>query len=86
MEINTVSKLIEQLVQISALPNALKSALYASAQVVEEKFFTTQSDFRAALSGANLADAQQLDAALQAVWWRCLPLALWFKDRLQLTV
>jgi hypothetical protein len=81
-----VSKLIELLVPIDSLTLSMKNSLYASAEVVEEGFFNAQSDLKTKLAGADLADPAELDAALQAVWWRCFTLAASFKERLKLVI
>jgi hypothetical protein len=75
------SKLIEELVPIHSLPGDVRNALYASAQEVSDRFFEVQSELRAALDCGSSIEA---DAALDAVWWRCLPVAEWFRQRLQL--
>jgi hypothetical protein len=77
------SKLIEGLVQIKDLKPAFKNAIMASAQIAEEQFYECQIDLKAALDcGVNT----HTSIAMDAVWWRCLNVAQWFKLRLQLVV
>jgi hypothetical protein len=75
------SKLIENLVPIDSLKPEMRSALYASAQLVADKFFETQNELRVALECGSSVDAA---AAMDAVWWRCVPIAEWFRERLKL--
>jgi hypothetical protein len=75
------SKLIENLVPVDSLKPEMRSALYASAQLVADKFFETQNELRVALECGSSVDAA---GAMDAVWWRCLPIAEWFRERLKL--
>lgn len=76
-----LSKLIEKLESIETLKPRMRSAFLASAQVVEDNFYEVQAELRAALN-CESDDAARL--AMDAVWWRSLDVARWFKNRLQL--
>jgi hypothetical protein len=75
------SRLIEDVVQIHSLKPQLKGAILVSSEQVSQKFFAFQLQLRDALEEGKNSDVQ---AAMHAVWWRCLDLTSWFKDRLQL--
>lgn len=77
----TPSMLIEALVPIDSLKPELRSAIYASAQLVQEKFFEVQNELKVALDCASSPEAA---AAMEMVWWRCLPISDWFRERLGL--
>ncbi len=75
-----LSKPIEALVPISSLSASQKNALYAAAEVVQQAFFDLQHELKAAMGADNL----DVNVAIQAVWWRALALAEWFRNRLNL--
>jgi hypothetical protein len=75
------SKLIELLTPIANVPDQSRSAILASAQLVAEAFYEGQLELQALL---NYRDSAEATAALDALWWRCRPIADWFQDRLQL--
>lgn len=77
------SKPMEVWTAIDQLRPSLKSAIYASAEIVQEKFYEVQQSLREALDCTTHSDSA---IALDAVWWRCLKLANWHADRLQLLV
>lgn len=77
------SKPMEVWTTIDQLKPSIKSAIYACSEVVQERIFEVQRDLREALDCKNYSDNA---IALDAVWWRCLNLANWHADRLQLLV
>lgn len=79
------SKLIESTgwVQINDLTPSQRSAIFAAAEVATEKFYELQIQLNIAL---NDAQSQDVKTALDAVWWRSLELADWFKDKLHLQI
>lgn len=75
------SILVEALVPIGSLKPQLRSAIQASSELVAETFFELQQDLRSVLDCGASSDAA---AAMDAVWWRCVALVDWFRQRLQL--
>lgn len=65
------------------LPTVTSNAIYASAEVVAEKIWDNFAEMRKALKADSNRDTS---LALDAVWWRSLQLAPWFKDALQLVL
>ncbi len=79
----SVSKLIEQLIPIDQVPQAAKQRLFVSSELVCDAFYEAQIDLKNAMNCPSHGDTQ---IAMDAVWWRTLALANWFKERLQLLV
>jgi hypothetical protein len=79
------SKLIESAdwLQINDLTPSQKNNFFAASEVVSEKFYEVQNDLVAAL---NCSQTYESKISLDAVWWRSLDLAKWFKDRLHLQI
>lgn len=78
------SKLLsDRLVPIANHSPTLRSSVCACAELVSEQYFAVQTELRLALESAQNPD---VCLALDAVWWRCLPIAQWFKSRLRLLV
>ena len=75
------SKLLEQLVPMDQIRPATRSAIFACAQLVTEAFYEAQLEIQKTVKYREGAESA---TALDAVWWRCAPIAQWFKDRLEL--
>lgn len=75
------SKPIEDLVTIDRLSDKFKNTLLAAAMEVEDMHHAQQPHLRQALGAADNVDVA---TALQAVWWRAIALAPWFRNRLNL--
>lgn len=75
------SKLLEQLVPMDQIKPATRSAIFACAQLVTEAFYEAQLEIQKTM---NYRESVDVSAALDAVWWRCAPIAQWFKERLEL--
>lgn len=77
------SKLIEDLNPIHTLPKRVKTSIMAAAEVLLERFYQIQPDFREAIqvkaNGRSCASAD-------AIWWRSLDLVEWFRQRLGLLI
>lgn len=70
---------IELCSQFSTIHKGTANALVASAEVTAEALWTCFTELQNALTQSNPADA---NLALNAVWWRSLQLADWFKQKL----
>lgn len=75
------SKLLQQLVPMDQIKPATRSAIYACSQLVAAAFYATQIELRREMKSNGKPD---VTTALDAVWWRCEPIAQWFQERLQL--
>lgn len=72
---------IEVLTPIDSLSLTQKNSIYAAAELVEQAFFELQHELGTALGADHHTEVH---AAMQAVWWRALMLAQWFRNRLDL--
>lgn len=77
------SKLIEDLNPIHTLPKTVKTSIMAAAEVLLERFYQIQPDFRDAIQVK--ADRRSC-ASADAIWWRSLDLVDWFRQRLGLLI
>lgn len=75
------SKLIEDLVSIEELSPPTRARLAAASEVVEEVFFTHQMTVRKLVDCDTEFDSYM---AMNAVWWRGVSLASWFRQKLEL--
>ena len=65
----------------STIPKRTANALVASAEVTAERLWNCYAELHEALT---LSDPDNANLALNAVWWRSLELADWFKQKLHL--
>ncbi len=64
------------------LKASLRSQIYAASQVSSERLWKKYPDLRNVFSQQN----RETQIALDAVWWRSLDVAQWFRNELQLVV
>lgn len=72
---------IELCTHFGAPSKGVTNALLASAEIKTEALWSCYAELQAALS---LSDPENVNLALNAVWWRSLDLADWFKQELNL--
>lgn len=77
------SKIIEDLIGIKNLRPSTCGALVAAAEIVQQAYFDTQIELKMALNAGTNRDAE---IAIEALWWRCLEIASWFRNRLKLLI
>lgn len=75
------SRLIEEIAPISTLKTSTIAAILACAELASERIFQIYPALYKALDACTNAD---VEAALQAIWWRALELRQWFQERLYL--
>lgn len=76
-----VSKPLYLCEQCSTIPKGAANALVASAEVTAERLWECYAKLHDALTAS---DPENANLALNAVWWRSLELADWFKQKLHL--
>ena len=75
------SKIIEDLIGIKNLRPSTCGALVAAAEIVQQAYFDTQIELKMAL---NVGTSRDAEIAIDALWWRCLKIDSWFRNRLKL--
>lgn len=77
------SKPMKMCAALSGISKPLSSSIYASAEVAAEKLWERFDELHTELTANDQRDTK---IALDAVWWRSLSLAAWFKNELQLAL